>query len=83
MFCNVLMRMIFYLVNTFSMNPSGVVFVKEDWRLYLSVIACSIAGGLVGSKLFEYLKDSKDTIRGILAVFLLLCGVSLLFSAFA
>lgn len=83
MFCNVLMRMIFYLVNTFSMNPSGVVFVKEDWRLYLSVIACSIAGGFVGSKLFEYLKDSKDTIRGILAVFLLLCGVSLLFSAFA
>ena len=83
MFCNVLMRMIFYLVNTFSLNPSGVVFVKEDWRLYLSVIACSIAGGLVGSKLFEYLKDSKDTIRGILAVFLLLCGVSLLFSAFA
>ena len=85
MFCNVLMRMIFYLANTFSMNSSEgkMEFVKEDWRLYLSVIVCSIAGGLVGSKLFEYLKDSKDTIRGILAVFLLLCGVSLLFSAFA
>jgi len=84
MFCNVLMRMIFYLINTFSANSSGKIgFVKEDWRLYLSVIVCSIAGGLVGSKLFEYLKDSKDTIRGILSVFLLLCGVSLLFSAFA
>mmetsp|Transcript_32997 Transcript_32997/g.55941 ORF Transcript_32997/g.55941 Transcript_32997/m.55941 type:complete len:410 (-) Transcript_32997:115-1344(-) len=84
MFCNVLMRMIFYLINTFSVNSSGKIgFVKEDWRLYLSVIVCSIAGGLVGSKLFEYLKDSKDTIRGILSVFLLLCGVSLLFSAFA
>ena len=83
MFCNVLMRMIFYLVNTFSLTSSGKLgFVREDWRLYLSVIACSIAGGLVGSKMFEYLKDSKDTIRGILAVFLLMCGISLLFSAF-
>lgn len=78
------MRMIFYLVNTFSLTSSSKMgFVKEDWRLYLSVIVCSIAGGLVGSKMFEYLKDSKDTIRGILAVFLLLCGISLLFSAFA
>jgi len=84
MFCNVFMRMIFYFVNTFSLNSSGKMgFVKEDWRLYLSVIVCSIAGGLVGSKMFEYLRDSQDTIRGILAVFLLLCGVSLLFSAFA
>mmetsp|Transcript_18544 Transcript_18544/g.26363 ORF Transcript_18544/g.26363 Transcript_18544/m.26363 type:complete len:414 (+) Transcript_18544:88-1329(+) len=84
MFCNVLMRMIFYLVNTFSLTSSGKMgFVKEDWRLYLSVIVCSIAGGLVGSKMFEYLKDSKDTIRGILAVFLFMCGISLLFSAFA
>ena len=84
MFCNVLMRMIFYLVNTFSSSSAGKRgFVKEDWRLYLSVVICSVAGGLVGSKMFEYLKDSKNTIRGILAVFLLLCGVSLLFSAFA
>ena len=55
---------------------------KDDWLLYLSVIICSVIGGLVGSKMFEYVKDSKDTIRGILAVFLVLCGVSLLFSAF-
>lgn len=84
MFCNVLMREIFYLVDTFSGSSSSgdIVFVKEDWVLYLAVIVCSIAGSLTGSKLFEFLKDSKDTIRGILAVFLLLCGVSLLFSAF-
>jgi uncharacterized membrane protein YfcA len=81
--------MIFYFVNTFSLKSSAsggkskMGFVKEDWRLYLSVIVCSIVGGFVGSKMFEYLKDSQDTIRGILAVFLLLCGVSLLFSAFA
>jgi len=83
MFCNVAMRMVFYLVDTFSESTGHVIFASEDWRLYLSVIVCSIAGGVVGSKLFEYVKDSKDTIRGILAVLLLLCGVSLLFSAFA
>ena len=84
MFCNVLMREIYYLVDTFSSSDSEKIgFVKDDWRLYLSVIVCSIAGGLIGSKLFVYIKDSQTTIRGILAVFLLLCGVSLLFSAFA
>jgi len=51
MFCNVLMRMIFYLINTFSVNSLGKIgFVEEDWRLYLSVIVCSIAGGLLEAK---------------------------------
>jgi len=83
MFFNVLMREIFYIVNTFTdEQDNNIGFQSEDWRLYVSVIICSIAGGLVGSKLFEYLKDSKDTIRGILSIFLFICGVSLLFSAF-
>ena len=83
MFFNVLMREIFYIVNTFTdEQDNNIGFQSEDWRLYISVIICSIAGGLVGSKLFEYLKDSKDTIRGILSIFLFICGISLLFSAF-
>ena len=83
MFFNVLMREIFYIVNTFTDDQNNTIgFQSEDWRLYISVIICSIAGGLVGSKLFEYLKDSKDTIRGILSIFLFICGISLLFSAF-
>ena len=83
MFFNVFMREVFFLVNTFTdTDENKVGYEKEDWRLYLSVIMCSIAGGIVGSKLFEYVKDSKDTIRSILAIFLFLCGVSLLFSAF-
>jgi len=70
-------------MNTFTdEQDNNIGFQSEDWRLYVSVIICSIAGGLVGSKLFEYLKDSKDTIRGILSIFLFICGVSLLFSAF-
>ena len=47
------------------------------------MIVCSIAGGLVGTKWFEYLKDSKDTIRGIFGSIIASLGVSLLFSAFA
>ena len=75
------MREIFYLVDTFT-GSAKLAFEKEEWRLYLSVIVCSIAGGLVGGKFFQYLKDSKDTIRGMLAILLLLCGVSLMISAF-
>lgn len=86
-FFNVCMRQIFYLVDTFVSSSSASeggkhLYQKEDWKMYLSVIICSIAGAMVGNKLFELLKDSKDTIRGILSVFLLMCGVSLLFSAF-
>ena len=82
MFTNVVMRQIFYLVETFRPDSTKIGYEKDDWPLYLSVIICSVIGGLVGSKMFEFVKDSKDTIRGILAVFLILCGVSLLFSAF-
>lgn len=75
------MREIFYLVNTVT-DSSQLGFEKEEWRLYLSVIACSIMGGLVGGRMFHLLKDSKDTIRGMLAILLLLCGLSLMISAF-
>lgn len=80
-FFNVFMRQAFYLYNTFS-GSDEIGYQKEDWALYLSVIICSTAGVLVGNKVFDYLKDSKNTIRAILAVFLLLSGVGLLFSAF-
>ena len=79
---NVAMRIAYYLVNTLAMDGEDF-FTKSDWTLYLSVVVCSLAGVWVGSKLFEYMKDSKDTIRGILSFFLLLCGLSLLLSSFA
>lgn len=84
LFTNVLMRQIFYLINTFSFSGQSnkIGYVKDDWLVYLWVIVWSIAGGLLGDQLFRCVKDSKDTIRGILAVFLFMCGVSLLFSAF-
>lgn len=80
-FFNVFMRQAFYLYNTFS-DSDAIGYQKEDWRMYLSVIICSFLGTMAGNKIFAIMKDSKDTIRAILAVFLLLCGASLLYSAF-
>lgn len=81
-FTNVAMRLAYYLVNTLAFDGEDY-FEKDDWGLYVSIIIFSLLGVLVGSKLFEYMKDSKATIRGILAMFLLLCGISLLLSSFA
>lgn len=80
-FFNVGMRQAFYVYNTFA-EPNQIGYRKEEWRLYLSVIAVSLAGAMVGNKIFAMLKDSKDTIRAILSVFLLLSATGLLFSAF-
>lgn len=80
-FFNVTMRQIFYLYNTFA-AAEQIGYRKEEWRLYLSVIAASVLGAMVGNWIFAYLKDSKGTIRAILSVFLLLSATGLLFSAF-
>jgi len=79
---NVAMRIAYYLVNTLAFDGEDF-FEASNWALYVSVVIFSLAGVLVGSKVFEYMKDSKATIRGILSIFLLLCGVSLLISSFA
>lgn len=81
-FTNVAMRVAYYLVDTLAFDGEDY-FDTSDWSLYVSIVVCSILGVLVGSKLFEYVKDSKATVRGILSIFLLLCGVSLLLSSFA
>jgi len=80
-FFNVGMRQAFYLYNTFAV-PGQIGYRKEEWRLYLCVVVVSLAGAMVGNKIFAMLKDSKDTIRAILSVFLLLSATGLLFSAF-
>lgn len=79
---NVAMRIAYYLVNTLAMGGENF-FVGSDWPLYISILIFSLGGVCIGSKLFEYMKDSKATIRGILSIFLLLCGTSLLISSFA
>lgn len=79
---NVAMRVFYYLLNTLAFGKSSN-FNREDWVLYLVVLVVSCLGVFLGSKLFEYTKDSKATIRGILTIFLLLCGASLLISSYA
>jgi hypothetical protein len=81
-FTNVLMRVAYYLVDTLLFDGEDY-FEGSDWGLYVAIVISSILGVLVGSQLFEHMKDSKATIRGILAILLLLCGMSLLLSSFA
>jgi hypothetical protein len=81
-FTNVLMRVASYLVDTLLFDGEDY-FEGSDWGLYVAIVISSITGVLVGSELFDYIKDSKATIRGILAILLLLCGMSLLLSSFA
>jgi len=79
-FTNVTMRIVYYIINTLLFDQAHD-FESRDWGLYLSIIVCSNLGVLVGSELFEYMKDSRITIKSILAIFLLLCGVSLILSS--
>jgi hypothetical protein len=81
-FTNVLMRVAYYLVDTLLFDGEDY-FEGSDWGLYVAIVISSVLGVLVGSQLFEYMEDSKATIRGILAMLLLLCGMSLLLSSFA
>ena len=79
---NVCMRIAYYLVEGIAFDGESY-FERQDILLYISIVIFSLLGVLVGSHIFEYMKDSRATIRGILAIFLLLCGVSLLLSSFA
>ena len=78
-FVNVSMRMVYYVFDVF--RQQSPIVAADSW-LYVAVILASIWGCFVGSELFELLKDSRNVIRAILSVFLLLTGVSLLMSSF-
>jgi len=80
-FTNVTMRIVYYIINTLFFDQVHD-FKTGDWGLYLSIIICSNLGVIVGSELFEYIKDSRTIVKSILAIFLLLCGVSLTLSSF-
>lgn len=78
---NAAMRVLYYLFDVL-VRKRETFFAKSDWGLYVAVIGCSIWGCYVGSEVFEYVKGSSEIIRSVLAVLLLLCGVSLLISSF-
>jgi len=77
---NVAMRVAYYLVETFAMDRDSF-FSKDDILLYVAIVISSIGGVFVGGKLFDMMKDSRNNIRMILSIFLLICGVSLLLSS--
>lgn len=78
---NAAMRAVYYVVDVFIRRQANY-FSKSEWGLYLSIVICSLLGSFVGAELFEILKDSRETIRTVLAVLLLMCGVSLILSSF-
>jgi len=79
---NVTIRVIYYLVNTLAFDQTSS-FVQSDWPLYLSTVVLSCCGVLVGTALFNVMKDKKDAINGVLTILLVLCGISLVLSAFS
>jgi uncharacterized membrane protein YfcA len=78
---NVAMRLVYYLVNTFTADGNSG-FRRDDWPLYVSVVGFSVLGVFIGSKMFDLLKESTSTIRAVLTILLVLCGSSLLISSF-
>jgi len=78
---NVLMRLVYYAAD--SIATKEVYFQADHWYLYLSVIASSILGVVVGTLLFKRLKEHKSAIRGVLTIMLVLCGISLFITSFA
>jgi len=76
---NVVMRVVYYAIDALmSGTDASSTFVAEDWRLYVSVSIFSILGVFAGSLIFEKMKDSKETIKLILSLLLLLSGISLI-----
>lgn len=78
---NVVMRVLYYLFDVLVLKRTNY-FDRSDWGLYLVIVICSLWGCYVGSELFGHLSGSRDTIRSVLAVLLLLCGLSLMISSF-
>ena len=83
---NVSMRILSYVIEPFTLtsddDDDGQSLAAADWLLYVCVAIASAAGVLAGASIFHRMKDSQATIKTILALLLLLCGMSLLIGAF-
>jgi len=77
-FVNVSMRVIYYAIDS---TQSQTLFHADKWPLYLGVCLSSPIGVWVGGKLFDRMKDSQAMMKTILAFLLVLCGISLIISA--
>jgi uncharacterized membrane protein YfcA len=78
---NVSMRVLFYAIEAFA-GTGKHHFDAADWAIYLGVFVGSVSGVLVGQTMFERMKDKQAMLKTILSFFLLMCGLSLLVTAF-
>ena len=81
-FVNVLMRVIFYIIETlFVHDEENQTFDSSERDLYVAVVASSIIGALIGSLAFTQVKN-QDVIKWLLSGLLVVSGVSLIITAF-
>lgn len=80
---NVTSRFFYYIIRTFVLDDKdNIHFNASDYWLYISITISSFLGVLIGSEIFNMMKDSRKTVRCILSIFLLICGISLLLASF-
>ena len=75
-------RIVYYLVDALALGRDKY-FAMNNLLLYCCVILSSLLGACVGSHLLDKIEDSKETIRGVLSLLLLISGVGLLLSSIA
>ena len=79
-FCNVVMRVSYYAAKS-AIDPDHNKFDSNDWDIYTSVGMCAVVGSWLGQQYFKRkLADKKDTIKALLSVPLVVCGITLLLS---
>ena len=73
---NVTMRVIYYLINTYSLNKTSF-FAATYWGIYLFTAIFSIDSVLSIANLFNLINDNQIIIKGILTILLVLWCISL------
>lgn len=80
-FCNVVVRVIYYIVTSTTKNSNR--FTDRDADIYIAVGVCSLVGPYLGQFYFKRkLANQKEKIRAILSIPLAVCGITLLIFGF-
>jgi len=74
------MRVVYYAVKS-AIDPNHNKFDGKDWDIYTSVGVSAVCASWLGQRYFKHkLAHKKDTIKVLLSVPLVGCGIPLLIS---
>lgn len=77
------MRVVYYAVK-FAIDLDHNKFDGKDWDIYTLVGVSAVFASWLGQRYLKHkLARKKDTIKALLSVPLVVCGITLLMSAFA